>query len=310
MDPPLECVGVIFASLHQVLFAVAELAERLKIIVVCCEIFGIAGLKIGDVLPDLCCGAHIADICKLLPQCLDLRVQAVDVRRGTGHFRLRIRVVRVGFQRGQLRAQLGFFPLQILELRVRRRLLLGKLGRTHAAVLLIHRQCLIIRVARLLNFAVFLGGGVARLDQALFVALLRLIQCILRGFQLIALAALKAEEHVVHLDLLPLLHKDAGDLMRLLDRHLVRLVRRHRARAADLCVDGAGLGALRRHLRQGVVHDRVREKCQHQQNHQKDDGGGLDPFSAFDFHFHSLHLLLSFHRAGVGNALHQIRLAV
>ena len=80
---------------------------------------------------------------------------------------------------------------------------------------------------------------------------LELAELLLGGGELLALHVLQHEQQRPLLHLLPGLHAYGADLTGLLEVHLVALVGRQGAAAADLGVDGAGGDQLRGHLGAG-----------------------------------------------------------
>ena len=179
--------------------------------------------------------------------------------------------------------------LKLLQLCVRRSLFLGDLAGVLIAVLVILREQVVIGLLELLHLAVFarsLGGGG---DEALFVVQLHRFQIGLRLLELVRFLGLEREQHVARRDLLTGLDLDAGDLARLLDRHVIGLVGRDGALSANFGVDGAGGHIGRRHLGQRMIHDRVREEGQHQHDREENNCDRFDPFSFLHICFHSLY---------------------
>ena len=127
-----------------------------------------------------------------------------------------------------------------------------------------------------------------QLQAALFIGELGVGQSLLRRAELLALHVAQDEQKRPLFDGIAFLHAHGANLPGLLEVHLVALVGRQGAAAADLRVDGPGGHHLGSHLGEGIVHDRLREKGQHQQHRQKHDGDGLDEFPLFGFflHFH------------------------
>ena len=117
------------------------------------------------------------------------------------------------------------------------------------------------------------------------------------GLGLLQLLALNVPQHkqqVPLLHLVPSLHAHGADLPGLVEDDLIALVGGDRPAAADFCVDGAGGNHLGGHLGQGVVHDRLGKKGQHQQYRQENDGDGLDEFPLFGFFFHFHRFVIPF----------------
>ena len=207
--------------------------------------------------------------------------------------RLSVRIIFFAFQLGQLVVDGGFGGLQLLELGVCGSLLRCKLRRADAAVLVIDRQRLVIRLFCLLQIVVFLRRRVSGFDQTLVVVLLERLEVRLRLLELVRVLRFEHEHRIPHVDLLAGLDQDAGDLAGLLDGDVIDLAGLDGAAAADAGVDGAGGGLLRRDLGQGGVHDRLGKEGQHQQDRQKNDGRGLDPFAFSYTVFHVSFLILS-----------------
>ena len=159
--------------------------------------------------------------------------------------------------------------------------------------MIVNRQCLIISFPSLLHVVILLCGGVARLDEALVVVLLERLEVRLRLLELVRVLRFEHEHRIAHVDLLAGLDQDAGDLAGLLDGDVIDFAGLDGAAAADAGVDGAGGGLLRRDLGQGGIHDRLGEEGQHQQDRQKNDGRGLDPFAFSYTVFHVSFLILS-----------------
>ena len=209
------------------------------------------------------------------------------------HNRLGFSILCVGLQLRELVVDRGFCGLELLELGVCGSLLRCKLCRADAAVLVIDCQRLVIRLFCLPQIVVFLRRRVARFDQTLIIILLQRFQISLGLLQFIRVLRFEHEHRVAHVDLLAGLDQDAGDLAGLLDGDVIDLAGLDGAAAADAGVDGAGGGLLRRDLGQGGIHDRLGEEGQHQQDRQKNDGRGLDPFAFSYTVFHVSFLILS-----------------
>ena len=204
-----------------------------------------------------------------------------------------IRILFFGLDLRDLIVDCGLRRLKFLQLRFGRGLLGGELRSVHRAVLPVDGQRLVVGVARLLHVVILLCGRVARLDEALVVVLLERLEIRLRLLELVRVLRFEHEHRVAHVDLLAGLDQDAGDLAGLLDGDVIDLAGLDGAAAADAGVDGAGGGLLRRDLGQGGIHDRLGKEGQHQQDRQKNDGRGLDPFAFSYTVFHVSFLILS-----------------
>ena len=210
-----------------------------------------------------------------------------------GHDGLCIGVFLFCFQLRQLVVQRGFLRLEVFQPGVGGGFLAGQLAGVHGAVLPVDGQRFVIRVLGLLHVVVFLCGAVAGVDQALVIALLEGIEIRFRLLQLVRILRLEHKECIADVDGLAGLDQNARDLAGLLDRDVIDLAGFDGTLAADAGVDGAGGGLLGGDLGQGGVHDRLGEEGQHQQDRQKNDGRGLDPFAFSYTVFHVSFLILS-----------------
>ncbi len=106
-------------------------------------------------------------------------------------------------------------------------------------------------------------------------------QLLLGGLKLVALRILQVIENLILLHLVPLLDRDAGNHPGFLHHHVVGIRGLHISRSPDLGRDASPLHILGRHLRQGIIHDRIRKKREHKHNRQEYDRRIFYPVSSF-----------------------------
>ena len=175
------------------------------------------------------------------------------------------------------------------------------------------RRQLLLRVGQrlpeLLDIPVFPGIiGAAHVDQGALIIPPCGRQLLLRLGQLGAVLIGQQKQLVAHGHRIAHLHIDGLHRAGLAQNDLIGVAGGNGAAAPDAGVDGIRGNGGRAHLRQRPVEDRLGKEGQHQQDAEENDGRVFYPAAFFDFVFFHDHL--PFHRAGLGDALHQVFFAV
>ena len=277
-----HCSVVIIAFIHNSSALVAGIVEVIECAVILCKLCNICVFQLFNVF--LISSRRIYCIGKFrIEKCIFefffFRFQRLHRRFVLRDRCLCIRILFFGLDLRELIIDRGLGRLKLLESGLGRRFLRGKLRSVHGAVLTVNRKRFIISFSGNLYVAVFLRRRVSGFDQALVVILLQRFQISLGLLQFIRILRFQHEERVADVDLLAGLDQHACDLAGLLDRDVIDLAGLDGSLTADAGVDCAGGHLLRSDLGQRGVHDRFREKGQHQQHGQQDDGRGFDPFA-------------------------------